>query len=106
MLRCACLIVVQQGVAKIAHESTEKEKMLGAVNSKTSSEHLYVSHSVKELLIDGYDAPAYQELGTEYNGAMTEGGGDFNVPEYLMDGKYALFENVILFLFCLHILCM
>lgn len=68
--------------------------MLSAVSSKTSSEGLLVTHSVRELLIDGYDAKAYEELGTEHNGAMSESGGDFTVPEYLMDGKYALFENV------------
>lgn len=37
--------------------------MLKAVGSKTKSEKLTVSHSVRELLLDGYDAKAYEELG-------------------------------------------
>jgi hypothetical protein len=86
-------------MARIAQDSTEKDKMLGSVNSKTSSERLFVKHSVKDLLFDGYDVKAYEELGAEHNGAMSESGGDFMVPEYLMDGKYSLFENVQIIVF-------
>ncbi|OXA64156.1 Scavenger receptor class B member 1 [Folsomia candida] len=81
------------GVTRIAQDCSDKDKMLKAVGSKTKSEKLTVSHSVRELLLDGYDAKAYEELGNEHNGAMSESGGDFTVPEFLMDGKYALFEN-------------
>lgn len=67
------------------------------MSSKLSqkAERLVVTHPVKELLFDGYGVKPYEELGIEHNGAMSESGGDFMVPEFLMDGKYGLYENVL-----------
>lgn len=60
-----------------------------------------VSHIPTDLSVDYilYFGPhilimVHTHLFSEHNGAMSESGGDFTVPEFLMDGKYALFENV------------
>jgi len=85
-----------QGVSRIAHDSSQKQKLLGALSSKFSqkAERLFVTHPVKELLFEGYGAKVYEEIGVEHNGAMSESGADFMVPESLMDGKFALMDNV------------
>jgi hypothetical protein len=86
-------------VSRIAHESSEKQKLLEAISSTLSqkSEQLFVTHPVKELLFEGYGAKVYEDIGIEHNGAMSESGADFMVPESLMAGKFALIDSVYLY---------
>jgi len=88
------IFIIQQGVAKMAHDFTDEDFMLNSLDSMLSDrgETLTRTHKVRELLFDGFSVQAFLDL---LNDPVVEASGaDIKVPEQIMNGKMGILEGV------------
>lgn len=82
-------------MSHVAHAFTDVDFLLETLDGMLADkgEKLYRTDKVKDLFFDGISIQPYIDL---LNDPLVQQAGEIELPENMMDGKFALFKGVIL----------